>query len=156
MFRRSSVLGMKPYLHAFSPGRRSSEKGMLYRNNNMNMHARLAAIQQSQRTQWEAQTFMLLLIPDQVFFGAFLGCTTVVALILYYRATPYSSNTHKQRWYMGAMSEHEFYARNDEMGRIFDAHAEQAANTRAEAPAPPVFTAPEGYTSHSGRYARAA
>lgn len=144
---------MKPYLHAFSPGGRASEKGMLYRNNNMNMHARLASIQPSQRSQWERETLLLLLVPDQIFIVGFLWAVSVFTLVLYYRATPYSANTHKQKWMLGAMTEHEFYARNEEMGRIFSAHAEQAANTRAEALTPPVFTAPAGYVSFSGRYA---
>lgn len=156
MFRNTGKRAMVPYLHAFTPGCRPSEKGMLYRNNNMNMHARLASISPSQRTRWEGQTFLILMFPDQLFLMAGLGAATAIAMVLYTKASPYTNNTHKQQWYLGAMTEHEYYARNDEMGRIFDAHAEQAANTRAEAQEPPVFTAPDTYTSASGRYAQKA
>lgn len=153
MLRRSSLSHMKPFLHAFSPGARASEKGMLYRNNNMNAHARVASIQNAQRTNRESKIFLMLLVPDQIFAGMLCCGACIAAVVVMARQQPFFMNSHKQRWIVGGMNEHEFYQRNDEMGRIFDMHREAIQNSRTEVERPAVLTPPSGYSSQSGTYA---
>ncbi|KEG09791.1 hypothetical protein DQ04_04631010 [Trypanosoma grayi] len=156
MIRQTLRRAMKPYLHAFSPGARASEKGMLYRNNNMNAHARVASIQQAQRTHREGKIFLMLLVPDQIFFSVLLAGVSIIAICLYFRQQPFSFNTHKQRWILGALNEHEFYQRNREMSQILDAHKEAIEGTREViGKCPDVFSPPEGtqYKSRSGEFA---
>ncbi|CBH18016.1 uncharacterized protein TEOVI_000433600 [Trypanosoma equiperdum] len=156
MLRRTSLRAIKPYLHAFSPGARASEKGMLYRNSNMNAHARVASIQQAQRTHREGKIFLMLLVPDQVFLSVVLVGVSLVAVLLYFRQQPFSFNTHKQRWILGAINEHEFYQRNREMSNVLAAHREAIEGTRdVIGDCPKVFEPPVGshYISRSGDFA---
>lgn len=153
MFRRTQGRHIKPYLHAFSPGTRPSEKGMMYRNNYMNAHARVSSIQNAQRSNKERRQFVLLLIPDQVFAAYFVFATGLVALVLMMRQQPYSLNLPKNRWISGGLNQHEQYERNDSMGKIFDMHKEAVDNTRLELERPEVLRAPHGYESRSGVYA---
>ncbi|KAH9598164.1 hypothetical protein LSM04_005493 [Trypanosoma melophagium] len=156
MFRQTLKKGIKPYLHAFSPGARPSEKGMLYRNNNMNAHARVASIQQAQRTHREGKIFLMLLVPDQIFMSVFVACTAFVAIFFYFRQQPFSFNTNKQRWILGALNEHEFYQRNREMSLVFEAHKDAIEGTREViGNRPEVFDPPVGtlYQSRSGEFA---
>nr|CCC95586.1 unnamed protein product [Trypanosoma congolense IL3000] len=156
MLKRTLPRSMKPYLHAFSPGSRPSEKGMLYRNSNMNAHARVASIQQAQRTHREGKIFLLLLVPDQIFLSVALVGVSIAAVFLYFRQQPFSFNTHKQRWILGAINEHEFYQRNREMSAVLEAHQEAIEGTREViGGCPEVFRPPEGshYTSRSGDFA---
>ncbi|KPI87368.1 hypothetical protein ABL78_3556 [Leptomonas seymouri] len=153
MFRRTQGRHMKPYLHAFSPGSRPSEKGMLYRNNYMNAHARIASIQGAQRTPRERRQFVVLLIPDQVIAYCLISVTATICLILALRQQPYSVNLTKNRWISGGLTQHEQYERNDAMGKIFDMHKEAVDNTRSEIERPEVLRAPVGYESPSGVYA---
>ncbi|ESL08094.1 hypothetical protein TRSC58_04210 [Trypanosoma rangeli SC58] len=155
MFRQTLWNGMKPYLHAFSPGARASEKGMLYRNNNMNAHARVASIQQAQRTHREGKIFLMLLVPDQVFLSATLVGITLIVIFVYFRQQPFSLNTHKQRWILGALNEHEFYQRNREMSLVLESHREAIEGTReAIGIRPAVFDAPQDglYVSRTGDF----
>ncbi|RNF14290.1 uncharacterized protein Tco025E_06023 [Trypanosoma conorhini] len=157
MLRKTLRKAMKPYLHAFSPGARASEKGMLYRNNNMNAHARVAAIQQAQRTHREGKIFLMLLVPDQVFLSAALVGVTIIVIFIYFRQQPFSLNTHKQRWILGALNEHEFYQRNREMSLVLESHREAIEGTReAIGTRPAVFDAPQDglYVSRSGEFAQ--
>ncbi|CCW65654.1 unnamed protein product [Phytomonas sp. EM1] len=153
MLRRTIPARIKPYLHAFSPGVRPSEKGALYRNNNQNSHARVSCMTTAQRSPSESRTFILLALPDQMYFSLILmiGCLFTFFLLLRHQC--FTTNTHKQSWMLNAMNEHEMYARNDEMGKIFEMHSEMAENSRSKALRPPVYTAPPGYTSFSGKYA---
>ncbi|EAN90480.1 hypothetical protein C3747_76g220 [Trypanosoma cruzi] len=155
MLRRTLWNGMKPYLHAFSPGARASEKGMLYRNNNMNAHARVASIQQAQRTHREGKIFLMLLVPDQIFLSAALVGVTLVVVFMYFRQQPFSFNTNKQRWILGALNEHEFYQRNREMSLVLEAHKSAIEGTREViGKKPAVFDPPGGglYVSRSGEF----
>lgn len=153
MFRRTQGRHMKPFLHAFSPGTRPSEKGMLYRNNYMNAHARVSSIQNAQRTPRERKQFVTLLIPDQMMAAMVLTVTGLVALVLMMRQQPYQVNLPKNRWIGGGLNQHEQYERNDVMGKIFDMHKEAVDNTRSEIERPEVLRAPHGYESRSGVYA---
>ncbi|CCW69289.1 unnamed protein product [Phytomonas sp. Hart1] len=153
MLRRTVAARIKPYLHAFSPGVRPSEKGALYRNNNQNSHARVSALTSSQRTASENRTFVLLGLPDQMYFGMVLMITCIIVMYLSISQRCFSANGSKQNWMMNQMNEHEFYARNDEMGQIFNIHSEMIENSRRAALRPPVFTVPSGYSSFSGKYA---
>lgn len=150
MLRLTARRHIKPYLHAFSPGARASEKGMLYRNGYMNAHAQVSSLQPVQRTNRERAIFMMLLIPEQVMaFMMILGAiATVVVLTL--RQQPYSANTVKDRWLAGGMNQHEQFERNATMDQIFDMHKQAVENTRAELTRPVVFSPPEGYQSRSG------
>jgi hypothetical protein len=152
MFRCTQGRYMKPFLHAFSPGARASEKGMLYRNNYMNAHARVATIQKAQRTKLERKQYIMLLIPDQIFASLFVIGAAVVAFVLMMRQQPYGLNLPKNRWLSGGLNQHEQFERNDAMGRIFDMHKEAVDNTRSEIERPEVFRAPRGYKSPSGLY----
>ncbi|KAG8348815.1 hypothetical protein ERJ75_001362400 [Trypanosoma vivax] len=156
MFRRTLHRAMKPYLHAFSPGARASEKGMLYRNSNMNAHARVASIQQAQRTHREGKIFLMLLVPDQIFMSTVVVGASIIAIVLYFRQQPFSFNTHKQRWILGAINEHEFYQRNREMSAVLEAHQEAIKGTREViGDRPAVFDPPKEslYFSPSGDFA---
>ncbi|KPA81322.1 hypothetical protein ABB37_03721 [Leptomonas pyrrhocoris] len=152
MFRLTKGRRMKPFLHILSPGSRPSEKGMLYRNNYMNAHARVATIQEAQRTPRERQQLMMLTIPDQTMAFGVVMVTAMIAIILALRQQPYSVNMPKNRWMSGGLNQHEQYERNDEMGKIFDMHKEAVDNTRREIERPEVLRAPQGYESPSGVY----
>ncbi|KAG5490219.1 hypothetical protein JKF63_00338 [Porcisia hertigi] len=152
MFRRSTTRHIKPYLHAFSPGARASEKGMMYRNSYMNAHAQVASIQNTHRTQRERTIFMLLLLPDQVFLTAVVVAAGIVAVAVAFRQQPFTTNVNKDRWLAGGMNPHEQYERNATMSQIFEMHKEAIDNTRAELTRPDVFSAPSGYHSLSGVY----
>ncbi|AYU83702.1 hypothetical protein LdCL_360041700 [Leishmania donovani] len=153
MLRRSADRYMKPFLHAFSPGARASEKGMLYRNSYMNAHAQVASIQSTHRTRRERTIFLLLLLPDQVFMCIIVFATGCVAVAVLFRQQPFSTNLNKDRWLSGGMNPHEQYERNATMSQIFEMHKEAIDNTRAELTRPQAFSAPSGYHSPSGVYA---
>lgn len=153
MFRRSQGRYMKPFLHAFSPGARASEKGMLYRNNYMNAHARVSSIQNAQRTQLERRQYFMLLMPDHVYCSFITVVMAGIAFLLTWRQQPYAYNVPKNRWMAGGLDQHGQYERNDTMGKIFDMHKEAVDNTRQELERPDVLRAPRGYESPSGLYA---
>ncbi|KAG5489492.1 hypothetical protein GH5_00365 [Leishmania sp. Ghana 2012 LV757] len=152
MLRRSAGRYIKPFLHALSPGARPSEKGMMYRNSYMNAHAQVASIPSTHRTQRERTTFLLLLMPDQVFISVMVIVTGCVAAAVLFRQQPFTTNMNKDRWLSGGMNPHEQYERNATMSQIFEMHKEAIDNTRAELTRPEVFSAPAGYHSPSGLY----
>ncbi|KAK7197904.1 hypothetical protein NESM_000744800 [Novymonas esmeraldas] len=152
MLRRTNNWLIKPYLHAFSPGARASEKGMLYRNSYMNAHAQIASIQSVQRTRRERAILALLTMPDQMFMTVMVMAVTVVAVVITCRQQPFSTNVNKDRWTVGGMNPHEQYERNSTMSQIFDMHKDAIDNTRAELARPEVMSAPSGYHSNSGIY----
>ncbi|KAG5464176.1 hypothetical protein LSCM1_00356 [Leishmania martiniquensis] len=152
MLRRSVGQHMKPFLHAFSPGVRPSEKGMLYRNSYMNAHAQVASIPNTHRTFRERTIFTMLLVPEQVLITFMVVVTGCVAAAVLFRQQPFSTNMNKDRWLSGGMNPHEQYERNATMSQIFEMHKEAIDNTRAELTRPEVFSAPTGYHSPSGVY----
>ncbi|AIO02477.1 hypothetical protein LPMP_353400 [Leishmania panamensis] len=152
MLRRSPGRHIKPFLHAFSPGVRPSEKGMLYRNNYMNAHAQVASIPNTHRSYRERTTFLLLLIPEQIFLTIMILVTGCVAVTVVFRQQPFTTTVNKDRWLSGGMNPHEQYERNATMSQIFEMHKAAIDNTRAELTQPEVFSAPSGYHSPSGLY----
>lgn len=152
MFRRTANRRMIPYLHLFSPGGRASEKGMLYRNNNMNAFARVSQTQMAQRTPKEHTIYLTLMVPDQLFLALCALGGGIALMVISSRPYHFSQQLHKSRWFTGALNEHEFYQRNDEMGRIFAAHDEAIASIRDELVQPEVFAAPDQYRSPSGKF----
>lgn len=150
MLRRTSLVGMKPYLHVFSPGRTAAEKGSLYRNSNQNAHARLANMQATQRTFSEDRKFKYLMLPEQSFYGVILVCCGFLSFLVTYKTMPLSGEHQRDKFLQGGVSVHERYIRRDEMSLIFEAHREAIENTRSEITQPPVFSPPGQYKSSSG------
>jgi len=134
-----------PMHHPFVPGGRPSERGMLYRNSSINMHARIAPIQNAQRTWKEGKIFALLMLPDQMFMAWTTLIAGSLACIVYFKTQPFSFNRHKHKWLQGGLNQHEMFQRNHEMSEIMEKHRSEVEATRkAIGGRPAVFNPPEG------------
>ncbi|EPY30002.1 hypothetical protein STCU_04285 [Strigomonas culicis] len=153
MFRQTTRRYIKPFLHALSPGARASEKGFLYRNSNQNAHARIASIQNCQRTYTENRAFGLLLLPDQMIGSALVCVLAIITLIVNAPNMLFGSGSTYDNRLSLTLSSHERFRRNEEMRLIFEDHKVRLDNGKEVAgPRPEVFSAPGEYTSTSGRF----
>lgn len=142
MLRRTQQRLIIPFQHGFVPGGRPSERGMLYRNNNINAHCRVSSIQNAQKTHKEGKIFLMLMVPDQIFFSVSLFGAALAGWLVLWRSQPFSFNTHKHKWIQGGLTEHEMYQRNREMDVILTKHREETAEARSKFSTPAVLQPP--------------
>lgn len=145
MLRRTQARLIVPMNHPFVVGGRPSERGMLYRNNNINRHCQIGPIQNAQRTLKESKMYMVLMLPDQIFFASTLLVATSAATFILWYTQPFSFNRHKNKWLMGGLNQHEMFQRNEDMSIVLEKHREEIRNTRQlAAAAAPQFSPVDG------------
>jgi hypothetical protein len=130
MLRRTQRRLIVPMQHAFVPGGRPSERGMMYRNSNINRHCQIGPIQNAQRTWKESKIFAVLMLPDQIFAGTCLLFATSAAMLVLFHTQPFSFNRHKNKWLVGGLNQHEMFQRNEEMAIVLEKHRQELENTR--------------------------
>ena len=144
MLRRSKVRFMVPF-HPFVPGGRPAERGMLYRDSQMNAYTRVQTVAPQQRTEEEWRLHSFVFLPEYYMYSYGLFLCGLIMVVRWLSMMTMERNTHKQtpRHLMGGFNYDEVWQRNQEMAQIFEFHREMIDNTRAEfGPRPEIFSPP--------------
>lgn len=140
--KRTPLRWMVPF-HPFVPGGRPAERGMLYRDSQMNAYTRIQAVAPQQRTEEEWRMHSFIALPEYYMYSYMMFFFGLIAVIRWLSMFVMERNLHKNRHLMGGFNYEEVWQRNDEMAQIFEYHRELIDKTREEfGPRPAIFDAP--------------